>query len=223
MKKYLLSLATVVALISLLGCHHRSDAPEAMVPLKPMQQSYSGVVPCANCKGIEMSLFLDKDGSWVRTMRYLGGKGAGSYSDYGTWERTAEKLMLKDSKGQKTWFQPHDDALEMLDVNGNPIDSPFNHTLKAVSAPLPTTPIAMKGMYRYMADTATFKDCATSRTFLMDSNAQLERGYSGSTEPVLVELNAHFIYDENPDTGAPFKALRADGDGHFRPGKNCDS
>ncbi|NDJ58819.1 envelope stress response activation lipoprotein NlpE [Enterobacteriaceae bacterium 4M9] len=223
MKKYLLSLAAAVALFSLFGCNNHSEAPETVVQLKPMQQSYRGVVPCADCEGIEVSLFLDKDGSWVRTMRYLGGKGAGSYSDYGTWERTAEKLMLRDSKGEKTWFQPHDDALEMLDRNGNPIDSPFNHTLKAVDATLPTVPMAMKGMYRYMADTATFKDCATGRTFLMDSNAQLERGFAGSPEPVLVEFKAHFIYDENPDTGAQFKALKADGDGRFQPGKNCDN
>ena len=223
MKKYLLSLAAAVALFSLFGCNHRSEAPENLVQLKPMQQSYRGVIPCADCEGIEISLFLDKDGSWVRTQRYLGGKGVGSYSDYGTWERTAEKLMLKDSKGKKTWFQPHDDALEMLDMNANPVDSPFNYTLKAVEAPLPTVPMAMKGMYRYIADTATFKDCATGRTFLMDSNAQLERGFAGSPEPVLVELKAHFIYDENPDTGAQFKALKADGDGRFRPGQNCDN
>lgn len=223
MKKTLLSLIAAVALVSLFGCNNRSEAPETLLALKPMQQSYRGVVPCADCEGIEVSLFLDKDGTWVRNMRYLGGKGSGNYSDYGTWERTAEKLMLRDSQGNKTWYQPHDDALEMLDTNGNPVDSPANYTLKALSAPLPTEPLAMKGMYRYMADSATFKDCATGRTFLMDSNAELERGFAGSPEPVLLELKAHFIYDKNPDTGAPFKALKADGGGHFHPGKNCDS
>lgn len=223
MKKYLFALATAVALFSLFGCNHHSDMPVRAAELTPMQQSYRGVVPCADCDGIEISLFLEKDGTWVRTLRYLGGEGAGNYSDYGTWERTAEKLVLTDSKGEKTWFKPHDDTLEMLDINGNPVDSSLNYTLKAVNAPLPSEPMAMKGMYRYMADTATFKDCATGRTFLMDSNAQLERGFAGSSQPVLVELNAHFIYDKNPDTGAPFKALKADGEGHFHPGKHCDN
>jgi copper homeostasis protein (lipoprotein) len=221
-KKLMLSAMAAAVLFSLFGCHNRSGMDERLVPLKPMQQSYHGVLPCADCEGIDVSLFLEKDGTWVSNIRYIGGKTPGSYGNYGTWARTAEKLVLTDNKGMKTYLLARNEALEILDNSGKHIDSPFNHTLKATDMPLPTTPIAMKGMYRYMADTATFQDCATGRTFLMADNAQLERGFGGAAKPVLVVLKAHYIHMENPDTGAAFKALKADSDGRFSPGKGCD-
>jgi copper homeostasis protein (lipoprotein) len=45
-----------------------------MEELKPMQQSWRGVLPCADCEGIETSLFLQKDGTWVMNQRYQGAK-----------------------------------------------------------------------------------------------------------------------------------------------------
>jgi uncharacterized lipoprotein NlpE involved in copper resistance len=38
-----------------------------------MQQSWRGVF-CADCEGIETSLFLAKDGTWVMNQRYQGAK-----------------------------------------------------------------------------------------------------------------------------------------------------
>ena len=69
--------------------------------------------------------------------------------------------MLTNSKGEKSYFRAKGDKLEMLDRNGSPIQSPLNYTLEPVKASLPTTPMAMRGMYFYMADAATFTDCAT--------------------------------------------------------------
>ena len=78
--------------------------------------------------------------------------------------RTADKLVLTNSKGEKSYFRAKGDKLEMLDRNGSPIQSPLNYTLEPVKASLPTTPMVMRGMYLYMADAATFTDCATGKT-----------------------------------------------------------
>ena len=94
--------------------------------------------------------------------------------------RTADKLVLTNSKGEKSYFRAKGDKLEMLDRNGSPIQSPLNYT-GASEASLPTTPMAMRGMY-FMADAATFTDCATGKRVAVANNAQLERDYAAARD-----------------------------------------
>lgn len=45
------------------------------------------------------------------------------------WARTADKLVLTDSQGEKSYYRAKGEALEMLDREGNPIESQLNYTL----------------------------------------------------------------------------------------------
>ncbi len=230
MKKTLLSAMAAFTLFALIGCNNRSDVdviqPTQVAELKPMQQSWRGILPCADCEGIETSLFLEKDGTWVMNERYQGVREEpSSFASYGTWARTADKLVLTDSQGEKSWYRAKGDALEMLDREGNPIESQFNYTLAPVKSSLPVTPMAMRGMYFYMADAATFTDCATGKRVSVASNAELERGYlaarGASEKPVLLSVEGHFTLEANPDTDEPVKTLMADKEIKFIPGKSC--
>lgn len=230
MKKAILSVLAGCVLVALFGCNNRGDfdamQPTQVEELKSMQQSWRGVLPCADCEGIETSLFLEKDGSWVMSQRYLGGKAPSTFASYGSWARTADKLILTDSAGEKTYFRPKGDALEMLDTEGNPIASQLNYTLQPVNAALPATPMAMRGMYMYMADAAVFTDCATGKQMAVASNAQLERDYAAArgtqTKPILLVVKGHFAFEPNPDTGAAQKVLVTNDKGTFSADKDCD-
>ncbi|MBJ9164912.1 envelope stress response activation lipoprotein NlpE [Citrobacter farmeri] len=230
MKKTLLSAMAAFTLFALIGCNNRSDVdviqPTQVAELKPMQQSWRGILPCADCEGIETSLFLEKDGTWVMNERYQGVREEpSSFASYGTWARTADKLVLTDSQGEKSYYRAKGEALEMLDREGNPIESQLNYTLAPVKATLPVTPMAMRGMYFYMADAATFTDCATGKQVSVASNAELERGYlaarGASEKPVLLSVEGHFTLEANPDTHEPVKTLVADKEIKFIPGKSC--
>ncbi|HGY2354473.1 TPA: envelope stress response activation lipoprotein NlpE [Citrobacter farmeri] len=230
MKKTLLSAMAAFTLFALIGCNNRSDVdviqPTQVAELKPMQQSWRGILPCADCEGIETSLFLEKDGTWVMNERYQGMREEpSSFASYGTWARTADKLVLTDSQGEKSYYRAKGEALEMLDREGNPIESQLNYTLAPVKATLPVTPMAMRGMYFYMADAATFTDCATGKQVSVASNAELERGYlaarGASEKPVLLSVEGHFMLEVNPDTHEPVKTLMADKEIKFIPGKSC--
>lgn len=230
MKKTLLSAMAAFTLFALIGCNNRSDVdviqPTQVAELTPMQQSWRGILPCADCEGIETSLFLEKDGTWVMNERYQGVREEpSSFASYGTWARTADKLVLTDSKGEKSWYRAKGDALEMLDWEGNPIESQFNYMLAPVKSSLPVAPMAMRGMYFYMADAATFTDCATGKRVSVASNAELERGYlaarGASEKPVLLSVEGHFTLEANPDTHEPVKTLMADKEIKFIPGKSC--
>ena len=230
MKKAILAVVAGCTLFTLFGCNHRGEfetvQPTQVEELKPMQQSWRGVLPCADCEGIETSLFLGKDGSWVMNQRYLGGKAPSVYASYGNWARTADKLILTDTQGEKTFFRVKGEALEMLDQEGNPIQSQLNYTLQPVKAALPATPMAMRGMYIYRADTAMFTDCATGKQVAVASNAQLERDYAAArgteTKPLLLVVEGHFALEPNPETGAAQKVLVTNSKGTFSANKDCD-
>jgi len=219
------------ALFVLMGCHNRAEMevlePTQAEALKPMQQSWRGVLPCADCEGIETSLFLEKDGTWVMNQHYPGAKAPSTFASYGTWARTADKLVLTDTAGEKRYFRAKGEGLEMLDMQGNPIVSQFNYTLAPVTAALPATPMAMRGMYFYMADAAIFTDCATGKKVSVANNAQLERDYAAArgndTKPVLLTVDGHFTLQANPDSGEKIKTLVPDRDARFEAGKNCNS
>ena len=84
MKKIIFCAAAALSLFTLFGCNNRAEmqtlAPTSAAELKPMQQSWKGVLPCADCEGIETALFLEKDGTLsgreraggVRLLRHLG-------------------------------------------------------------------------------------------------------------------------------------------------------
>ncbi|MEG7485867.1 envelope stress response activation lipoprotein NlpE [Enterobacter hormaechei] len=231
MKKALLSALAVTSLFALFGCNNRSETqvlqPTQNEELKPMQQSWRGVLPFADCEDIETSLFLHKDGTWVMNQRYQGAKEPSSFASYGTWARTAEKLVLTDTTVDKTFFRAKGDGLEMLDREGHPIESLFNYTLAPVKATVPSTPMSMRGMYFYMADAAIFTDCATGKKVSVANNAQLERDYAvargNDSKPVLLTVEGHFTLEPNPDSGELVKTLVADKDAKFAAGKDCDS
>lgn len=229
MKKAILTVLAGCVFFSLMGCNNRdveTVQPTQVEELKSMQQSWRGVLPCADCEGIETSLFLEKDGSWVMNQRYLGAKEPASFASYGRWARTADKLILTDSDGEKTYFRAKGDALEMLDSEGNPIESTLNYTLQPVKAALPATPMTLRGMYMYRADAAVFTDCATGQQIMVASNAQLERDYAAArgtqTKPVLLVIKGHFALQPNPDTGAAQKVLVTTTKGEFDSDKGCD-
>jgi copper homeostasis protein (lipoprotein) len=230
-KSAIFSVVAASALFVLMGCHNRAEMevlePTQAEALKPMQQSWRGVLPCADCEGIETSLFLEKDGTWVMNQHYQGAKTPSTFASYGTWARTADKLVLTDTAGEKRYFRAKGEGLEMLDMQGNPIVSQFNYTLAPITAALPATPMAMRGMYFYMADAAIFTDCATGKKVSVANNAQLERDYAAArgndTKPVLLTVDGHFTLQANPDSGEKIKTLVPDRDARFEAGKNCDS
>jgi len=230
-KSAIFSVVAASALFVLMGCHNRAEMevlePTQAEALKPMQQSWRGVLPCADCEGIETSLFLEKDGTWVMNQHYQGAKAPSTFASYGTWARTADKLVLTDTAGEKRYFRAKGEGLEMLDMQGNPIVSQFNYTLAPITAALPATPMAMRGMYFYMADAAIFTDCATGKRVSVANNAQLERDYAAArgndTKPVLLTVDGHFTLQANPDSGEKIKTLVPDRDARFEAGKNCDS
>ena len=164
-KKIVFSVIAACSLFALFGCNHRAETdtvqPAAMEELKPMQQSWRGVLPCADCEGIDTSLFLEKDGTWVMNEHYQGARREpSSFASYGTWARTADKLVLTNSKGEPLALIPNrlvvPPALEKaaLDITEADFINGTRNTMKGTAKPLVVPQLAG-------SDTAWFLLCTT--------------------------------------------------------------
>jgi len=85
------------------------------------QGVYSGVLPCADCEGIEIRLVLKRDGSFQRSLKYSG-KSDNIISDEGDfiWDETGKKITLKAESGDQQ-YQVGENILFHLDRDGNRI------------------------------------------------------------------------------------------------------
>lgn len=218
MKTITIALFLAAGALSLLGCNNQYQPKEQA--LQPMQQSYQGLLPCADCSGLDTSLFLEQDGTFVLQETYRGAKGGDqTFTSQGTWARTADKLTLTESNGEKRYFHPEGKTLRMLDRSGAPIVSQLNYVLSPVTKPLPQTPMPLTGLYTYMADAAVFKDCVTGKTFPVINNIALEKGYMQARkapgEPVFLMLNGHFSVQPSMEEGRTIKSLVPEPNGKF--------
>lgn len=81
---------------------------------------YRGVLPCADCPGIETRVSVQRDGSFERTTRYLG-KGDRVFVERGRFEWDAEgrRVLTRADDGGTQWYQVGEGRLFHLDRDGN--------------------------------------------------------------------------------------------------------
>lgn len=87
---------------------------------------YTGILPCADCEGIETTLEITRDLSWKMTQKYLG-KDEKTFEDKGVLHWNDEKSAFRLSKSDENpqWFMKEDRFLWALDRSGNRIISEF--------------------------------------------------------------------------------------------------
>lgn len=228
MKKIMIAIGLSFSLFSLIGCHNKIFAQEQ--PFEAMQQSYTGVLPCADCGGIETSLFLQQDGTYVlREVYQVKTRNNKAFAQYGTWARTADKLVLTEANGEKRYFHPKGKNLEMLDINGDPIHSAagkkVNYQLKPAEQRMPHTPMPLSGMVRYQADNVVFTDCTTGKVIPMATSSTLEKAYMdirhSPDQLVFVSMDGHFQVEPGGEQGKGHKLLIADSHINVDASKHC--
>ncbi|WP_428897218.1 copper homeostasis protein (lipoprotein) [Parelusimicrobium proximum] len=92
---------------------------------------YKGVIPCADCEGIDMEIMLNPS-TYSLTRQYLGKNDATYYGVTSTWsyDEKTKVLTLNEMNGEKSyWKFSAKDSLTMLDQEGKVIESGLNYTL----------------------------------------------------------------------------------------------
>jgi uncharacterized lipoprotein NlpE involved in copper resistance len=84
--------------------------------------TYDGVLPCADCEGIETRVTLADDGTFTRTSTYLG-RQAAPFEDAGrfTWDEAGRIVTLEAEDGATQSYQVGENVLFHLDRAGERI------------------------------------------------------------------------------------------------------
>lgn len=135
-------LATVLA-IALVGCADGSGVSDASPPVptdgglaalpEDFDGAWAGVLPCADCEGIDVELELQREsgaaGRYRLVETYLGAADAVGFEVAGEWREDACRvgelaghcLVLLES-GQR-WFRHADGSLQAVDADGRALDA----------------------------------------------------------------------------------------------------
>ena len=84
--------------------------------------TYKGVLPCADCEGIETEVVLNDDGTFQQTRTYLGKDGdpdvsSGSF----TWKEDGATVILASGE-ESTQYWVSEGRIVQLDTEGNKIE-----------------------------------------------------------------------------------------------------
>lgn len=123
--KYLSNVFWFAAAISLMACVTQSEPLTDHNSMNSLDWPgiYRGVLPCADCEGIDTEIKLDKDLTYSLKIRYLG-KGDSVFENRGTfaWHDQGNQIILDSaSQGSPIYFLVGENRITQLDLNGHPI------------------------------------------------------------------------------------------------------
>lgn len=86
--------------------------------------TYKGVLPCADCEGIETVVTLNEDGTYQVTSTYLGKGEDNVFEESGnyTWKDNGSDIVLEDEDGENTMYFVAENKIIRLDMEGNRIE-----------------------------------------------------------------------------------------------------
>ena len=100
---------------------HKTVVPETALA---DTQNYAGTLPCGDCEGIDVSLQLNKDSSYIMNSVYKGSRvdnNHNSFKDTGTWNMHGTDTLILLQKRSTTKYIKTDSTLTQLDGDGNRI------------------------------------------------------------------------------------------------------
>lgn len=84
---------------------------------------YEGILPCADCEGIQTAVELKADNTFKKSEEYLGEEDA-KFETTGAffWDKTGSIVVLENKEGEKESYRVGEGSLTMLDAEGNSVE-----------------------------------------------------------------------------------------------------
>lgn len=100
----------------------KTDSVKSSEIIQNWEGEYKGIFPCEDCDGIETSLTLNFDNSFVQISHYIG-KG-GPYESKGSFEFDEDKqqFMLSYEDGSQALYKLSEYSIILLDESENEMD-----------------------------------------------------------------------------------------------------
>lgn len=176
----------------------RAGSPPAS-PLGALPATFTGELPCADCPGIRYTLNFFPDGAFYRRAIYRERNNGRPTDEIGRWVFAPGNNKIQLHSGGQVVDRlavKSRDTLRKLDAEGNEIQSKLNYDFRRAATFQPfELRLPMNGMFRYLADAATFTECETGQRFVVAMEADyraLESAYSRLRRQPGEELAASF-------------------------------
>ena len=136
MKKIIYAITIIAVLsLSLASCQHKScSKAQENQQVETIHNSrnsldwagvYTGVIPCADCEGINVRITLNNDETYQISYQYLGKNDTPYlFSGHFTWDDAGNTIIL-DNKDLPFHYKVGEGNLIQLDMDGNPITGEF--------------------------------------------------------------------------------------------------
>lgn len=117
----------ILTFVLFFACKSDNNKPEEYNPIDihtsesslDWAGAYKGILPCADCEGIEIVLELNYDKTYLLQKRYLGIGDEIQIEEKGTfvWDESGQKIQLKNQKAPNQ-YKIGEDIIWHLDKNG---------------------------------------------------------------------------------------------------------
>lgn len=149
------NLLSLLLILLILSCKSRQDSVNTMEgmqeetgvidPTHNSQNSldwngtYSGILPCGDCMGIQTTITLKEDNSFEKTTVYLG-KSEEKVTEKGTfsWQDDGQAIAVSSTEGAMTIYKVEETQLRMLNQKGEEIEGDLanNYVLQKSVSPI---------------------------------------------------------------------------------------
>jgi heat shock protein HslJ len=130
MKKILFISTVLITVGGSFFCKLKSKATKTAMPTDTIHTSqssldwdgiYRGVLPCADCEGIQKTVYLNKDNSYKLKVKYIGKQdSAKEYSGTFSWNNQGNTIILNENT-QAVSYRVGENTLTQLNMSGSKI------------------------------------------------------------------------------------------------------
>lgn len=201
-------------------------------PVDNLPATFTGVLPCADCPGIDFTLDLMPDQTYALRRVYRDRPVTAYADELGRWALGSDgaTLMLQ-SAGEPAFFEMVDHStLRQLDRQARPIRTSANLDLRRQGTfrPLDLS-IAARGAFAPGPGGGTFTECLTGRRWPVaaeGARAELERSHhthrgATSAEPLVVRVLGRIAERERANGIGTEAAFVVDRVGEALPDERC--
>jgi len=228
--RYPLSVFALLLFAFVAGCSGLTPAPD----VGPVVQNvtYSGSIPCADCRSQQMTvtLFADRTFRLKRTYTGLRTGGGKTVYDLGRWSRKGGRLVLDNGERWPVQFRyVSNDEIRLLDQRGNEIVSKLDYSLRrSPVVDMLSVPMNLRG--RFVADSGVYRftECKTGKTYPLvfeRPDATVERQYlalrQAPGKPLMATLKGTIAVRRVQKGGRAAEHVIVRSFGRFWPGVSC--
>ena len=149
---------------------------------------YQGILPCADCEGIETSILLEDDKNYVLKTNYLGKKNSTTNEVRGvySWNEEGNTIILAGIENAPNRYFVGENYLKQLDMDGNKIEGDLadKYVLNKTVPPPPPAPDSIKG--NFIPQKTLF---IYNKWKLVELNGKPVQNTSDSKKVMFIQLN----------------------------------